>query len=60
MELDTILLTEDKIMSEVKVDGRSVDEKEFKSIKEETSQDKSKLLKEVSPGEYKTLTKMQG
>lgn len=42
------------------VDGKTVNEEEFKKIREDLSKDKSKLLKEVSSGNFKTLTKMNG
>ncbi len=47
-------------MEQIKVDGKQVNQEELKKIKEDTQKDKSKLLKEVQPGEFKTLTKMNG
>jgi hypothetical protein len=44
----------------IKINNKEVSEQEFKKIKEETQNDKSKLLKEVQPGQFKVLNKMNG
>lgn len=47
-------------MEKVKVDGVEVTQDQLKKIKESLSKTKTKVLKEVSPGEYRTLERMNG
>lgn len=43
----------------MKVNGQEVSQEEFQKLLEDQSKGKY-ILKEVSPGEYRTLTKMTG
>jgi hypothetical protein len=48
-------LTETPLREQLTVDGRSVDREEFNRIREEVSADPTRKLKEVTPGEWRTL-----
>lgn len=46
--------------TKVKVDGKEIDQKEFKDLKEQIENDKSKKLKKINENEFHTLKLLKG